>query len=100
MYASTEVKNVLATWSKLGDLCFPAGADIVVKIHRVEDMARATREEMRQDIVPDLTAECTVHVPPVDDPMRLEYWTRRGKKGKPKQKGDWKGKARFLLPKV
>ena len=40
-YASTEPGNVLAMWSKLGDLRFPQGSDIVVGINRMEeDMTR------------------------------------------------------------
>ena len=40
-YASTEPGYVLAMWSKLGDLRFPQGSDIVVGINKMEeDMAR------------------------------------------------------------
>ena len=40
-YASTEPGNVLAMWSKLGDLRFPQGSDIVVGINKMEeDMTR------------------------------------------------------------
>ena len=40
-YASTEPGNVLAMWSKLGDLSFSQGSDIVVGINRMEeDMTR------------------------------------------------------------
>ena len=40
-YASTEPGNVLAMWSKLGDLRFPQGSDIVVGINNMEeDMTR------------------------------------------------------------
>ena len=40
-YASTEPENVLAMWSKLGDLRFPQGSDIVVGINKMEeDMTR------------------------------------------------------------
>ena len=40
-YASTEPGNVLAMWSKLGDLRFPQGSDIVVGINKMEEnMAR------------------------------------------------------------
>ena len=40
-YASTESGNVLAMWSKLGDLRFPQGSDIVVGINKMEeDMTR------------------------------------------------------------
>ena len=40
-YASTEPGNVLAMWSKLGDLRFPHGSDIVVGINKMEeDMAK------------------------------------------------------------
>ena len=36
-YASTEPGNVLAMWSKLGDLRFPQGPDIVVGINKMEE---------------------------------------------------------------
>ena len=36
-YASTEPGNVLAMWSKLGDLRFPQGSDIVVGINKMEE---------------------------------------------------------------
>ena len=40
-YASTEPGNVLAMWSKLGELRFPQGSDIVVGINKMkEDMTR------------------------------------------------------------
>ena len=40
-YASTEPENVLAMWSRLGDLRFPQGSDIVVGINKMEeDMTR------------------------------------------------------------
>ena len=40
-YASTEPGNVLAIWSKLGDLRFPQGSDIVVGMNKMEeDMTR------------------------------------------------------------
>ena len=40
-YASTEPGNVLAMWSKLGDLRFPQDSDIVVGINKMEeDMTR------------------------------------------------------------
>ena len=40
-YASTDPGNVLAVWSKPGDLRFPQGSDIVVGINRMEeDMTR------------------------------------------------------------
>ena len=40
-YASTEPGNFLAMWSKLGDLQFPQGSDIVVGINKMEeDMTR------------------------------------------------------------
>ena len=43
-YASTEPGNVLAMWSKLGDLRFPQGSDIVVGINRMEeDMTRCQK---------------------------------------------------------
>ena len=36
-YASSEPGTVLAMWSKLGDLRFPQGSDIVVNINKMEE---------------------------------------------------------------
>ena len=81
-YASAEPGNVLAMWSKLGDLQFPQGSDIVVDINKMEeDMARY--QKMAGENLSDTRRirAAEAHVPQQYTPQKVREDAGRGDVG-------------------